>query len=403
VLRDSARLANRLNDTASKLDSVLADAGGVLKGIDGAKVSAAVDNVSHSPRRWVPARRGSTRRWRCQRADRQAEQGSRQDRGGPDQRAEFLGSGETKTALGDIGQIAGSSAGLPTTRQTHAGGHQAGINRVTGPAVRQYEALAEDRRKTLNDIGRTLRSLEKIRGAAFGSKPTIPSMLDARDHPTQAAPSHDPASFQSDPGRVSGRAAHVPRPGGLRVAPPTTFDLAVPSGAVRRSAGAQLVVAEPVALQTLDSDRIIVTSADGSVSALPGAQWSDRLPRLVQTRLVQTFENAGRAVGRAGGPLAAQRTLYSDLRRFGIVTAGSPQAVVEITARMVDTQSGRIVASRIFRVAVPVGSVAGREAGRGPRPGARRCLATSSAGRPVAAEDQPSTRRMNAVPATGVT
>jgi cholesterol transport system auxiliary component len=150
---------------------------------------------------------------------------------------------------------------------------------------------------------------------------------------------------------------------GCASAPPTTFDLAVPSTIVRQaSGGPQLVIAEPVALQTLDSDRIIVTAADGSVSAVPGAQWSDRLPRLVQTRLVQTFENAGRAVGRAGGPLAAPRTLYSDLRRFGIITAGSPQAVVEITAKMVDTQGGRIVASRIFRVAVPVGGVAGREA-----------------------------------------
>jgi phospholipid/cholesterol/gamma-HCH transport system substrate-binding protein len=51
----------------------------------------------------------------------------------------------------------------------------AGINRVTGPAVRQYEALAEDGRKTLNDIGRTLRSLEKNpQQLLFGSKPTIP-------------------------------------------------------------------------------------------------------------------------------------------------------------------------------------------------------------------------------------
>ena len=176
VLRDSARLANRLNDTASKLDSVLADAGGVLKGIDGAKVSAAVDNVSKfaealgagTPRVDETLRNASELTAKLNKAADKIE-------GVLTSAQEFLGSGETKAALGDIGEMARSIRRLADNLDKRTQEITAGINRVTGPAVRQYEALAEDGRKTLNDIGRTLRSLEKNpQQLLFGSKPSIP-------------------------------------------------------------------------------------------------------------------------------------------------------------------------------------------------------------------------------------
>jgi cholesterol transport system auxiliary component len=147
-------------------------------------------------------------------------------------------------------------------------------------------------------------------------------------------------------------------------APPETFDLALPTPVGKRAVSGRLVaVSEPLALQALESDRIVVRSADGTITFLPGVQWSDRLPRLLQSRIVQGFENAGRAVGRTGNGLAADVALQSDIRFFGVATggAGGAQAVIELSAKLVDP-AGRIVSARIFRATAPLASVEGRAA-----------------------------------------
>lgn len=146
--------------------------------------------------------------------------------------------------------------------------------------------------------------------------------------------------------------------------PPETFDLALPSPAGKRAvAGRLIVVAEPQALQALESDRIVVRSSDGTISFLPGVQWSDRLPRLLQSRIVQGFENAGRAVGRTGSGLAADAAIQSEIRFFGVSTGGEggAQAVIELSAKLVNG-SGKIASARIFRATAPLGAVEGKAA-----------------------------------------
>jgi len=146
---------------------------------------------------------------------------------------------------------------------------------------------------------------------------------------------------------------------------PDTFDLTAPRHvAIRGDGKAQIMVAEPSALQALDSDRILVRPGDRKVTYLPGAQWSDRLPRLVQARLIQTFENAHR-VGMVGSPddkFTPDASLMTDIRDFQIQTAPSPVAVVTISARLVNPVSGRIVAADLFTASVPAANVSGREA-----------------------------------------
>src|SRR5919112_184429 len=68
------------------------------------------------------------------------------------------------------------------------------------------------------------------------------------------------------------------------------------------SAVGQVAVAEPAAVQPLESEKIVIKDANGAVAAVGGGQWADRLPRLVQSRLIQTFENSSglKAVGRPG-------------------------------------------------------------------------------------------------------
>ena len=135
---------------------------------------------------------------------------------------------------------------------------------------------------------------------------------------------------------------------------PKTYDLSAPlSGIAGRQSRGQLVVTEPVATQALDAERILIRPKRDEVAYLSGAQWADRLPKLVQTRLIQTFENARLLthVGRPGERLSADLTLDSEIRSFEIdVERG--EAVVEISVKLVNDRSGRIVSGQIFRAHV---------------------------------------------------
>jgi cholesterol transport system auxiliary component len=147
---------------------------------------------------------------------------------------------------------------------------------------------------------------------------------------------------------------------------PPTFDLAAVTAFPRHNPAArgQLVVVEPTALALLDSERIVVRSGASEVSYVPGAQWSDKLPRLLQARVVQSFENAHRlrAVGRQGDRLAATYQLLLDIRTFQISVADNAQAEVEITAKILGDRSGRILAARVFRTTAPAAGADGPNA-----------------------------------------
>jgi len=146
---------------------------------------------------------------------------------------------------------------------------------------------------------------------------------------------------------------------------PATYDLSAPSSRIRGAAGVQVLVNEPAALQTLSTQQILVKDASGSVSFLGGGQWADNLPRLIQTRLINTFENASqlRGVSRPSSGAVADVQLVSELRSFEIATP-SNEAVVEISVKIVSDQNGRIVNGRIFRARTPVAAVDAPNAAR---------------------------------------
>jgi cholesterol transport system auxiliary component len=146
----------------------------------------------------------------------------------------------------------------------------------------------------------------------------------------------------------------------------TNYDLTAPRQVrAGSSAVGQIAVAEPSAVQPLEADRIVVKDASGAVSSVPGGQWADRLPRLVQSRLIQTFENSSglRAVSRPGGGMTPDFQLASDLRAFQI-DAATGQAVVEMSVKLVNDKSGRIATTRIFTARVPVGAIDAPNASR---------------------------------------
>jgi cholesterol transport system auxiliary component len=146
---------------------------------------------------------------------------------------------------------------------------------------------------------------------------------------------------------------------------PPTYDLSAPQtlAKARGSARGQLVVAEPTALSVLNTDRIVVRT-QGEIAYLSRAQWSDRLPRLVQSRIVEGFENGSRlrAVGTPGDKLAADYQLVTDVRAFHLSIASEPIAEVEISAKVVSDRGGRVLAAKVFRATVPAASTEGPDA-----------------------------------------
>jgi cholesterol transport system auxiliary component len=144
---------------------------------------------------------------------------------------------------------------------------------------------------------------------------------------------------------------------------PETFDLSAASVPEAHKLRAQIAIREPVTSLDLDSQRILVRTSPETVAYLTGAQWSDRLPTLIQTRLVQTFQNAHLldSVGRAGAGFSSNYSLELDVRAFEL-DAKRIQGVVDIAAKIVDDRGGRIVASRIFRIEAPSAGTSGGQA-----------------------------------------
>ena len=136
-----------------------------------------------------------------------------------------------------------------------------------------------------------------------------------------------------------------------------TYDLGVPDvqQGKRQQANVQILIAEPQALKILDSENIVVREGAASVAYLNGAQWTDRLPKIVQTRMVQAFENSRRfgGVGRPGEGLAINYQVLTDIRAFEIETGSGARAVVRIFVKLLNDRNGDVVASRIFEAQAP--------------------------------------------------
>ncbi|WP_114429035.1 ABC-type transport auxiliary lipoprotein family protein [Phyllobacterium bourgognense] len=138
-----------------------------------------------------------------------------------------------------------------------------------------------------------------------------------------------------------------------------TFDLssASPDVSTPKKQGRQILIAAPSALKALDGENIVVRSGPNSISFLKGAQWADRLPNIVQSRLVQAFESTGRlgGVGRPGEGLAIDYQVISDIRTFNINVSSGRIAIVEIAIKILNDKNGTVRSSRVFRATSPVG------------------------------------------------
>ena len=141
--------------------------------------------------------------------------------------------------------------------------------------------------------------------------------------------------------------------------PLDTYELsaAAPSGTGGRSTRRQLLVAEPSALKSLDSENIVVKPTAGTLQYLAGAQWADRLPRVVQARLVETLQLSGRVggVGKPGEGLAIDYQIIVEIRSFDIRLYGGDRAEVSLYVKVLNDRNGVVRAGRLFTANAPVG------------------------------------------------
>ncbi len=137
-----------------------------------------------------------------------------------------------------------------------------------------------------------------------------------------------------------------------------TYDLSAPVSDSGPSAkGRQILVQQPTALQALNSEQIVIKVSSSEIQYLAKAQWSDKLPRMVQAKLVEAYENSGKlgGVGVPGQGLAIDYQVVTDIRAFEIRTGGGSQAVVEISAKILNDRNGSVRAQKVFSQTVPAG------------------------------------------------
>lgn len=120
----------------------------------------------------------------------------------------------------------------------------------------------------------------------------------------------------------------------------------------------QILIPPPTALQALDSNQIVIRVSPSEIQYLGKSQWSDKLSRMVQSKLVEAFENTGKlgGVGVPGQGLAIDYQIVTDIRSFEINTVGGQKtATVEISEKILNDRTGTVKAQNIFRKVVPVG------------------------------------------------
>ncbi len=144
--------------------------------------------------------------------------------------------------------------------------------------------------------------------------------------------------------------------------PSQTYDLnSVQANiSVRTGQKSQIIIYEPNVIALYDSERIVVRGKNQGLTYLPQSQWVEKLPKLVQNRLIQSFENTSsyKSVGRPSDHISAGTLLTTDIRAFDI-NEEAREAVVEISAKIIRQGSGKIETTRIFIARTPVRTIDG--------------------------------------------
>lgn len=166
-------------------------------------------------------------------------------------------------------------------------------------------------------------------------------------------------------GKLDGIVAGLERMTGVTSPPPKiTYDLRAlqNAGPPGKIINVQWAIPEPTAIAMLETQRFLFSPAQ-EYPGFAEAMWADALPKLVQARLVESFENydIAHAPLRAADVGQTEFQLLIDLRRFRIAIDSAPAAEIALSARIVD-KNGKVVASRLFEEREKFTTVAPAEA-----------------------------------------
>ena len=125
------------------------------------------------------------------------------------------------------------------------------------------------------------------------------------------------------------------------VSPKSTFDAGLPA------VYWQLAVEVPASAANLNTGRIAIAPTHTSSDYFAKAAWTDRAPLMVQTRIVDSFDNSKKivAVNRDAIGIRANYVLQPDLRNFeALYYYGTPPIVrVRIVAKLVRMPDRQII------------------------------------------------------------
>lgn len=144
-----------------------------------------------------------------------------------------------------------------------------------------------------------------------------------------------------------------PPPNLYTLSPKTTFSQDLPN------VSWQLVVEEPSAAGGLATQRIALRTNLLELDYFAGSRWTEGAPRLVQTLLVESFENTGKivAVGRQSIGLRSDFNLKSELREFQAEYINgenaAPSVRVRLNAKIIRQPRREIMASKNFEAVFP--------------------------------------------------
>lgn len=179
ALRDAASLVGRLNDSAPKLDSALNEINNLAKAIDSRKVGRTVDSIDTFAQ--TLARRSpdvdkaiQEARSITEKLNKSADRIDAVLKGAEG----FLGSASGEAGKGAFDQIreaANSVRELADNLNQRTEGILTGVGRFTDSGLREYEALAVEGRRTLGEISRAVRSIERNpQQFIFGGRSSLP-------------------------------------------------------------------------------------------------------------------------------------------------------------------------------------------------------------------------------------
>jgi cholesterol transport system auxiliary component len=132
-----------------------------------------------------------------------------------------------------------------------------------------------------------------------------------------------------------------------RLTPKSTFPANLPHRPI------QLLVDVPLAPAGLDSSRIALSRSAVSIDYFADSEWTERAPLLVQTALLESFENSRvtNAIDRESIGLRADFILKTEMRHFEAVydsPNGPPEVWVSLNVRLVNPADREIVAQSSF-------------------------------------------------------